>query len=481
MSDPRIAMLASHANAIEEFFNTHPDGHERAAIILFKRLALSVPGIDDSDRYVSVDLELIKDEWVTGSSPSHIAYQLHPLREYFRRCEEEELVFGFAHSHPTGYERFSDVDDENEKTLLSALVNRNGPAISFVSLLWTQGRWIARVRKGRQLTESTTARHVIVLDRPLRLFIPQHSRGENPILARQAAAFGGLFVKKMETLRVGVVGAGGTGSPTATLLARAGVGELVLIDPDVLESSNLNRVRGAREVDVGESKAKTLAAFTNGLGLGTKAVAICDRVDTASGLDAVASCDVVFGCTDDQIGREVINTALYSYAQVFIDVGLGGHVDHRRDGTPYLRYHHGRISTVLPEEGECLFCQGVLAEAVIRSEYARLQQPDMSPEEERERYLVGGGAVAPGVGPFTSATADFGVATLFDLIAPYRRLSEELRWDLLTVDFVRMAIQSPQMKQNNECAYCGRERAFLPGREIYRLNRPALGSRDAAL
>lgn len=480
MTHPRIALLASHAREMEEFFDSHPEGHERAAILLFKRLAISIPGLDNSDRYVSVAIQLISDEWITGSSPSHIAYQLHPLRDYFRRCEDEGLVFGFAHSHPTGYPEFSEVDEQNERTLMTALTNRNGRRVSFVSLLWTQDLWRARVRNGRHVGETTEARHVFIPDRPLRLFTNDVSANSDPVLTRQTAAFGGLFVNKTRSMRVGLVGVGGTGSPTASLLARAGVGELVFVDPDTLEASNLNRVRGARYEDVGKSKATVIANFINSLGLGTQAIGISARVDSAEGVDAISSCDLVFGCTDDQIGREVITTACYSYAQVLIDLGLGGQIDQRADGTPYLRYHHGRISTILPEAGECLFCQGVLTEASIRSEYARLADPGMSPEQERERYLVGAGAQAPGVAPFTSMTADIGVATLFDLIAPYRKFSEELRWDLFTIDFVRMSFQSPQVRGNADCVYCG-EKAFLPGSETCRLNRPALGARDAAL
>nr|WP_287301218.1 ThiF family adenylyltransferase [Mesorhizobium sp.] len=74
------------------------------------------------------------------------------------------------------------------------------------------------------------------------------------MLRRQEAAFGEPFNEKLRSLRVAIVGGGGTGSSVATLVARAGVGELIIIDGDLLEDSNLNRVRGYRRRDVGESK-----------------------------------------------------------------------------------------------------------------------------------------------------------------------------------------------------------------------------------
>ena len=46
---------------------------------------------------------------------------------------------------------------------------------------------------------------------------------------------------RLETARVGIAGAGGLGSNAAVMLARSGVGHLIIIDGDVVEPSNLNR------------------------------------------------------------------------------------------------------------------------------------------------------------------------------------------------------------------------------------------------
>src|SRR5690606_27428974 len=111
------------------------------------------------------------------------------------------------------------------------------------------------------------------------------------------------------------------------------------------------------------------------------------------------TCDVVFGCTDDFVGREVMNIALYLYAQIYIDLGLGGRVINDQSGQPNLRYHFGRISTILPEHGQCLFCQGILSDSSIRAQLARRENPDITKSELKEKYLDDGGEVAPGVGP----------------------------------------------------------------------------------
>ena len=480
MNPSRITLLASHDRLLREFFSSHGEGHERAAVVLFKRLNISVAGIPNSDRYVAVAVQPFDASWVTSSSPSHVAFNTDPLREYFRRCEDQALVFGFAHSHPTGFPDFSETDESNELTLLQAIANRNGATVSLVALLWTHQTWKARVRGAQSPRDVVNARHVLVTDRPLRVYRSSTTSTADDTHARQSATFGNAFVETLQTLRAAVVGVGGTGSATAASLARSGVGELVLIDPDSLEASNLNRVKGAARSDVGKHKATIIKAFIGSLGLRTTVSAVVATVDSPDGVDALASSDVIFGCTDDQIGREVMSAGAYAYAQPYVDVGLGGQVGEDSCGRPYLRYHHGRVSTILPEAGECLFCQGVLTEPQIRREYTLRERPTLTDAEAAERYIEGGMDHAPGVGPFTSAMAEFGVATLYDLVSPFRKFPGELRWDAFSIDFVRMNLQSSAARNDKTCAYCG-TRDFLTMLETRRLNRPSLGMRHVAL
>ena len=52
---------------------------------------------------------------------------------------------------------------------------------------------------------------------------------------RQALAFGQALNQDLGALRVGVIGCGGTGSAVAMLLARVGVGQIVVVDNDIVD------------------------------------------------------------------------------------------------------------------------------------------------------------------------------------------------------------------------------------------------------
>jgi len=66
--------------------------------------------------------------------------------------------------------------------------------------------------------------------------------------------------RRLSASRIAIVGCGATGSALASLLARAGVGLIRIIDRDYVESSNLQRQSLFDESDAAESMPKAIAA-----------------------------------------------------------------------------------------------------------------------------------------------------------------------------------------------------------------------------
>src|ERR1700712_2272101 len=67
---------------------------------------------------------------------------------------------------------------------------------------------------------------------------------------------GGPGQQSLKAARVLIVGAGGLGAPAALYLAAAGVGTLVLVDPDRVDRSNLQRQVLYAEADLGHAKVE---------------------------------------------------------------------------------------------------------------------------------------------------------------------------------------------------------------------------------
>jgi molybdopterin-synthase adenylyltransferase len=100
----------------------------------------------------------------------------------------------------------------------------------------------------------------------------------------------------MTTLRATIVGAGGLGGPIALALGAAGV-ELVIVDPDSVELSNLHRQIQFTNIELGQPKAARLAGSVVAR-TGT-ARGVIGRWSTGNADELGADADVVIDASDD--------------------------------------------------------------------------------------------------------------------------------------------------------------------------------------
>lgn len=78
-------------------------------------------------------------------------------------------------------------------------------------------------------------------------------------LSRVEYVIGQEKIARLQNARVAVVGLGGVGSYIAEALARSGIGSLLLVDADAVESSNINRQLPALLSNMGRKKTEVLA------------------------------------------------------------------------------------------------------------------------------------------------------------------------------------------------------------------------------
>jgi sulfur carrier protein ThiS adenylyltransferase len=115
----------------------------------------------------------------------------------------------------------------------------------------------------------------------------------------------------LATSHVLIIGCGGLGSAAAQFLAAAGVGHLVLVDDDVVESSNLQRQTIYRESDLGMSKAVAMRQQLLNINSNINVRAINGRLDHSQLKLEVMLADVVLDCTDNIPSRQSINKACF--------------------------------------------------------------------------------------------------------------------------------------------------------------------------
>lgn len=139
-----------------------------------------------------------------------------------------------------------------------------------------------------------------------------------------------------------VVGAGGLGGPALLALASAGVGRLLLIDDDAVESSNLNRQPLFTEADVGQRKAGAAARRLARVAPSVKVEALDRRFADANALELARSVDVLLDGSDNFATKFLVSDAAVAAGKPLVHAGV-------------LRYT-AQILTILPGKTGCLRC-----------------------------------------------------------------------------------------------------------------------------
>ncbi len=240
-------------------------------------------------------------------------------------CRDQRLVYLAIHNHGgEGSVAFSSVDLESHA--------RGYPALRDISAGMPVGALVL-ARGAIELDlwlpsgERTTLKEArIIGDRFVRQYADARWAGRSvdsiatdSSYDRQVLMFGEPGQRLMRAARVAVIGLGGIGSLVSEYLARLGVGELILIDPDRLEASNISRVVGARAKDLprwrrkGAAKVKIAERIAREAQPGIRTSLIQDdfsRLDVAS---EVLSCDYIFLAADTMRARLVFNAIVNQY------------------------------------------------------------------------------------------------------------------------------------------------------------------------
>ncbi len=149
---------------------------------------------------------------------------------------------------------------------------------------------------------------------------------------------------RLAEARVALVGVGATGAAVAGLLARAGVGRLLLIDRDFVEPSNLQRQVLFDEADAlaalpkAEAARRQIARFNSEIEVGAR---VADLVP--SNIDELLSgTDLILDATDNFETRYLLNDYAVAHGRAWIYAGAVG--------------AYAASMNILPGETACLAC-----------------------------------------------------------------------------------------------------------------------------
>lgn len=120
---------------------------------------------------------------------------------------------------------------------------------------------------------------------------------------------GGVGQRRLKAARIVVIGAGGIGSAVIPALAGAGIGEITIVDSDVVELANLHRQPLYGEEDLGQPKAELAAAFVTRVNSSIEARAIHERIGRQNAAALIAGQGMVIDGSDNFATRLAVSDA----------------------------------------------------------------------------------------------------------------------------------------------------------------------------
>lgn len=312
----------------------------------------------------------------------------------------------------------------------------------------------------------------------------QNPLAVNPLYARQALIFGAAGQELLARAKIGIIGLGGAGSLISEWLAKLGVGEIVAIDFDKMEPSNLPRVIGATEWDA--------QAFLNASGwitlrqlgqrLAKYKVHVAERVARKANrrirYHSVAGnivdrdvalllkdADYLFLCADSAQSRLVFNALVHQYLLPGMQVGSKIPID-LRTGQVGDAFTASRPVLPLPGGG-CLLCNDLISAA-------RLQEEALSPaERRRQAYVEDRQVIAPSVITLNATTC---APAVVDFLFGYFGLLNPNARPGYLMHFCRDRLWTQaECRAEESCLHCGSspasafargDRAELPCRRL---------------
>lgn len=383
---------------VEQFLPAILDSEHESCVILLTRAVVRA----------SAPLRLLVWDFVIPEAGDYdrrevFEAQLNPdfVARVAKRAIREKCGLVFLHSHP-GDEppHFSSIDDEGEKHLAVFLRHRI-PDSTHAALVVSAGGAYARV-----LGSSETIRVIEVGARHRVLFDGKRSEGWEPKDEhdRQVRAFGIAGQQRLSQLKVGVVGLGGTGSIVTQQLVHLGVRQFILVDPDTVEITNLNRLANAIPTDVGRAKTDVAKRYIQATAHDSQVQSLVGDVTKVSIARQLADVDILFGCTDSHGSRAVLQQIAYQYLVPCIDMGSTIIAENGE-----ITHIHGRVQMLAPGM-PCLTCCQILDSNEIRR--------DMMTEYERKTdpYIVGAREPAPAVMSLNATVASLAVTMFLNTV-----------------------------------------------------------------
>lgn len=365
-------------------------------------------------------------------APDRVTWSTQRLIPLLETASKYDLGILKIHSHPGGFADFSAIDDTSDEDLFNSVFGWTDSKFPHASaVMLPDGRMFGRAILPDGRFEPIDS--ILVPGDDLSFWIADRGGPLPSFAQRHTQLFGSGTTRRLRELSIAVVGCSGTGSPVIEQLARLGVGRLVIIDPDHVEEKNLNRIINATREDafLKRPKVEVMARAIAAMGLGTELEIVAEDLATPRAVQAVAECDVVFGCMDGVEGRHLLNRLAAFYILPYFDIG----VKLEADGQGGVKEACGAVHYLRPD-GSTLQDRNVYNAEQLKAAGLRRTDPKAYREQVNAGYIRGIAEDRPAVISINMQMASTAINEFLARLHPYR-LDDNAESSVVRTSFIQ--------------------------------------------
>lgn len=131
-----------------------------------------------------------------------------------------------------------------------------------------------------------------------------------------------LAQERLKNANVLIVGAGGLGCPVAQYLVAAGIGNIGIMDADIVSISNLQRQVVFTHDDIGKAKVQVINDKLSRLNPYIAIHAIPEYLNEKNAISHISKYDIVCDCTDNFTARYLVNDACVLAHKPFVSASI---------------------------------------------------------------------------------------------------------------------------------------------------------------
>lgn len=386
---------------------------------------------------------------------------------YHEFIQSDYTVLIHCHSHPFSKNnvQFSEIDDKSHRkefeytmTQLSKAkkeVNKDNN-IYVINMVFGQNDIAAR-SYNLENKKFKPIDKIEVMSEPINIITPTNNKDikknyKKEIFDRQVRAFGEAGQKTLQNIQVAIVGAGGIGSIIAEGLIKLGVKNIIIVDDDKLEKSNLNRWQTGRLDDVNKYKVDVLKERLESMLPDISIKPIKKKVNTKDGVEAIKNSDCILGCLDNHSTRYFLNSLSTQYLIPYID------------GATVIKANKGDVSEIKVRLGAVIPGLTACMECSIINYYNKKQIQYSFADSISKKGLKKYGYVkdeeeipSPSVYPQNMTIASLMLTEFHNLFTGFKPFSYNIYLDLMDLDsdsVTHLNTEKLLEEPENGCVFC---------------------------